>query len=248
MHTDPELLSLLALGEHVGSDADRHHAQTCRECAAELSELHRLVVLGRSVDAGTAMAVPSESVWARIRDELALEPTLEAPLHRSMFLPPSPPEPLTAARTVDATPTTNPVRTHPQRSFLATVKAALAKSPYGSTDALTAHAALTPVEAFWSGASGHAELATDQQGRRILQVALQADLPSSGVRQAWLIHRDDPTLRQTLGILDGPKGLWTVDKAIDLKQFAILDISQQGTGETEHSGHTIVRGQLTLVS
>jgi hypothetical protein len=82
----------------------------------------------------------------------------------------------------------------------------------------------------------------------VLQVALHADLPTSGVRQAWLIHRDDPTMRQTLGILDGRDGLWTVDHSVDLEQYAILDISQQEIGETEHSGKTLVRGELTLIS
>lgn len=111
---------------------------------------------------------------------------------------------------------------------------------------LTARARLAPVEASWSHASGQAELATDDRGRRVLQVSLRADLPPSGIRQAWLIHRDDPTVRQTLGILDGAHGLWTVDHSIDLELFSILDVSQQGPGETEHSGRTIVRGELVL--
>ena len=115
-------------------------------------------------------------------------------------------------------------------------------------DDLTAHARLGPVEAVWADASGDAELATDDRGRRILQVALHAELPTSGIRQAWLVHRHDPSRRQTLGILDGSHGLWTVDHSIDLAEFGILDISQQGTGETEHSGQTIVRGEFTLVS
>jgi hypothetical protein len=113
---------------------------------------------------------------------------------------------------------------------------------------LTAHARLAPVAASWSSASGTAELATDERGRRVLEVALHADLPTSGVRQAWLLHRDDPSLRQTLGILDGPHGLWTVAHSIDLEEYSILDISQQDPGETDHSGQTIVRGELALVS
>lgn len=248
MHTDPELLGLLALGEHVGSEDDRVHAQTCPECAGELSELHRLVTLGRSVGAETAMAIPSQNVWARIRDELGLEPTLEPPMHRSMRLFPDTLESPTVVRTVEATPTAEPGSKHPRRSMLAIVKAALAGSSHGSEDELTAHATLTPVEAFWSDASGTAEVATDEQGRRLLQVNLHADLPTSGVRQAWLVHRDDPTVRQTLGILDGRHGLWTIEQSIDLNKYAILDISQQATGETEHSGETIVRGELALVS
>lgn len=218
MHTDSELLSLLALGEQVGSENERLHAETCPVCAGELSELRRLVTLGRSVEAETPLVVPSDTVWARIRDELDLdvEPTVETPVH-------------------------------PRRTPLALIKAALAGGSHASDNGQTAHATLTPVETYWSAASGTAELATDERGRRVLQVALHADLPTSGVRQAWLIHRDDPTLRQTLGILDGPHGLWTVAQSLDLEKYAILDISQQGTGETEHSGQTIVRGELALV-
>lgn len=47
MHTDPELLSLFALGEDAGTENDRVHARTCPECAADLSELHRVVALVR---------------------------------------------------------------------------------------------------------------------------------------------------------------------------------------------------------
>ena len=109
---------------------------------------------------------------------------------------------------------------------------------------LSAHARLAPVASAWSHASGEAALATDAQGRRVLQVTLHADLPDAGIRQAWLVHRDNPAVRQTLGILDGRHGLWTVEHAIDLEQFGILDISQQEVGSTEHSGDTIVRGEL----
>lgn len=197
MHSDPELLALLALGEHVGTEDDRLHVQTCPACAADLAELSRVVTLGRTVDATATLSTPSEGVWARIRAELDLG--------------------------TEAAATTS-----------------------GSVDALTARARLVPVESRFSRASGQAELATDARGRRVLQVTLDADLPTSGVRQAWLIHRDDPSLRQTLGILDGTHGLWTVDHSIDLELFAILDVSQQGTGQTEHSGQTIVRGELVL--
>jgi len=203
VHTDPELLALLALGEPIAED-ERQHAETCLECAAELADLRRVVTLGRSVEVEPVMASPGAAVWASIRAELGFGAAAES-----------------------------------------------AADPASTAEAdheLTAHARLTPVGTSWSHASGTAELATDDRGRRVLQVALRADLPTTGVRQAWLVHRDDPTLRQSLGILDGPHGLWTVAHSIDLAEFAILDISQQGTGETEHSGQTIVRGEFTLVS
>ena len=62
MHTDPELLSLLALGEQVGTDDDRFHVQTCPTCADEVSELHRLVTLVRSVGSDTELTAPRAHV------------------------------------------------------------------------------------------------------------------------------------------------------------------------------------------
>ncbi len=228
MHADDELLSLLALGEQLGSEDDLSHVRTCPECADRLSELRRLVGVARSVDADTVMTAPDPQVWVRIRDELDLAPTL-----------------LPIANSAPPTPRSLPKL----RSLLDVITSALAADPSGaSSGELVAHATLGPIDAGWSDAAGEAVLATDELGRRILQVALDAELPSSGVRQAWLVHRDVPTLKQTLGILDGAYGVWTVDQSIDLDEYAILDISQQGPSETEHSGRTIVRGQLTLVS
>jgi hypothetical protein len=232
MHTDPELLSLLALGEPVGTDEDRVHVQTCPTCAGELSELRRLVALGRSV--GAELTVPDPRVWERIRDELALPPALEPRVSESFPL-------------ADEAAAPTPAGTHPEQSLLAVVAAAL-RGPVRGPAARVAHAPLAPVGAGSSPASGEAVIATDELGRRILQVVLAADPPHAGVRHAWLVHRDDPTLKQPLGILDGPYGVWTVDRSIDLEQYATVDISQQGAHQTEHSGQTLVRGQLTLVS
>lgn len=194
MHTDPELLSLLALGEHVGSEHDLLHVESCPECADEVAELHRLITLGRGTRDDPGLVAPSDDVWAEIRAELGFEPSGETEVQE-----------------------------------------------------LSARAELVPVGAAWSDASGTATLNTDPQGRRVLQVDLHAHLPASGVRQAWLLHREDPAQRQTLGILDGPHGLWTVAHSIDLDQFSILDISQQAIGQNEHSGQSLVRGELTLV-
>ena len=111
-----------------------------------------------------------------------------------------------------------------------------------------AHATLAPVQAGSRPTSGEAVIATDELGRRILQVVLEAQLPTSGLRHAWLVHREDPARRQASGHPRRRYGVWTVDRSIDLEQYTIVDISQQGASETEHSGQTIVRGQLTLVS
>ena len=99
-------------------------------------------------------------------------------------------------------PGSGPVRvnltlTEPGPQVWAGIRQGLEEHPSGTTSRaeLRAHARLTPVQATWSRMSGDAELATDDQGRRLLQVALDADPPASGVRQAWLVHRDDPAVR-----------------------------------------------------
>lgn len=116
----------------------------------------------------------------------------------------------------------------------------------GTSGGVTARARLAPVATRWSGASGDAEVATDPRGRRLLQLTLHADLPATGLRQAWLL--DHGGRRQTVGVLDGAFGLWTVDRAVDLGEFAVLEVSQQEVGSIEHSGETIVRGPLVAVS
>ena len=192
MHTDPELLALLSLGEPIGTEDDRDHVATCPVCAAELVELSRVVELARG-GADLTLVEPDPRVWATVRREIGAQRDEE--------------------------------RSRPRQEP-------------------KARAWLSPVQPAWSSATGEAELATDDQGRRLLQVSLHADLPSTGIRQAWLVHRDDPSQRQTLGVLDGRHGLWTVEHAIDLELYPILEISQQSIVSTGHSGQTIVRGEL----
>lgn len=192
MHTDPDSLALLALGEPVSILDDPTHVSTCPVCAAELAGLRRVVDLARGA-AGLALTEPAPRVWATIRQELDARTTGHG-------LP--------------------------------------------SAQELRAHARLTAVQPSWSDVSGEAELETDEAGRRLLRVSLHADLPSGGVRQAWLVHRDNPRTRQSLGVLDGRHGLWTVAHAIDLEQFPFLEISQESIASTEPSGQTIVRGEL----
>lgn len=246
MHNDLGLLSLFALGEDVGTEDQRVHAQSCQACAGEITDLHRVVSLGRRVSAATRLVTPHPDVWARIRDELGLEPSLK-PLAGLAASPPALgiTASITGSQPVDVLAVRRDGKVTRPSPLTRAQGAASAHTPRHE---LRARAELTPVAASWFRASGTADLAADSHGRRLLRVVLNADLPPAGVRQAWLVHRDNPNLRQTLGILDGPHGLWTVEHSIDLEEYAILDISQQDTGQTAHSGHTIVSGQLTLIS
>lgn len=232
MHVDPELLSLLALGEAVGTAEDHAHVQTCRACSGEIADLRRLVTLGRGFGVTDELVTPDPRVWARIQDELALSAALPgaAPL-------------LTPADGQDPTPVTT--RPAPRPSLMDAVAAALHGTVLGDA-ALVAQARLSSVPGDGAAISGEAVVATDELGRRILQVTLDAERPRAGLRHAWLVHRDDPSRRQPLGILDGSYGVWTIDRSIDLAAYAIVDISQQEVDETEHSGRSIVRGELAL--
>lgn len=227
MHTDPELLSLLALGEPVGTDDERSHVLTCATCAAEVEELRRLVTLARGVDDDIELAVPSPQVWSRIREGLAL---------------PAAPESLGGADEPVATDDPLP------RRLLRDALAEALGGASGGPAAVLAHATLTSLHGDRVDQSGQAVISTDELGRRILQLALEAVPASPGIRHAWLVDRDDPARRQSLGMLDGPFGVWTVDRSIDLRQYAVLDISEQDADGPAQTGRSIVRGEFTLVS
>lgn len=211
-HADPDDLALCALGEDVGTDEDRRHVQTCEQCATELAELQRVVLLGRSADGDPELIAPSPRVWARVQQKLDLPSS---------------------------------IREVPVDPFWAVIEAATGPSSGGPE--LVASATLAPVRTETFSASGRAVLTADALGRRILQVALTTAPEDVGVRYAWLVRRDDPTQMQTLGVLDGAHGVWTVDRSIDLEQYAIVTISQQSAGDVEHSGVDLVQGELTLV-
>jgi hypothetical protein len=238
VHADPELLALCALGEEAGTDEDRRHLQSCELCAAELRELRQVVSLGRAVD-DTALLEPDPQVWARVQQELGLSSAgSRVPLSVATGQAPEPaavPHPVGAGTPTGVT----------QDPFWAVIAAATGSS--AGVPEVVARATLEPVHAGSPDAPGAAVLTTDALGRRILQVALSAAPAEVGVRYAWLARRDDPTQKQTLGVLDGPYGVWTIDRSIDLEQYAILSISQQHAGDVEHSGVDLVRGELALV-
>ncbi len=216
-HSDPEILSLMALGERVGTAEDDGHLQTCRSCRDELSELRHLVELGRGVE-NLAISVPDSAVWDRIRDELALEVAVGGSVTAS-----------------------------PDLSLRAVMEAALAGSSGSPNDDGVFRATLAPVPGRRPGPSGEAVLAVDRLGRRILQVALHPDSPSRGLRRARLVRRGGETDRIVLGVLDGPYGVWTVDRSIDLDHYATLEVVQQGE-DASGRDDVIVRGQLAAVA
>jgi hypothetical protein len=71
MHTDPEVLALVALGEsEAASSEDLDHIAHCPSCERELSELGHLSRVGRTISDHFTLETPSPAVWNRIRDQL----------------------------------------------------------------------------------------------------------------------------------------------------------------------------------
>ncbi len=82
-HVDPDILALLALGEHVESPDDRAHLESCEECRGELTELEYAALVARSSIHAGEFIDPPDRVWSRISEELfpaADGPTSLAPV------------------------------------------------------------------------------------------------------------------------------------------------------------------------
>jgi len=71
MHTNPEVLALVALGEQeAASSEDLDHIAHCPSCERELSELGHLSQVSRTISDHFTLETPSPAVWNRIRDQL----------------------------------------------------------------------------------------------------------------------------------------------------------------------------------
>ena len=71
-HVDADDLALLALGERVDGELERHVA-SCAECGQELAELRAVVARGRTLTAADTPHPPPARVWDRVTAELALD-------------------------------------------------------------------------------------------------------------------------------------------------------------------------------
>jgi hypothetical protein len=71
MHTNPEVLALVALGERdAATSEDLDHIAHCVSCGREVSELGHLSQVSRTISDHFTLETPSPAVWNRIRDQL----------------------------------------------------------------------------------------------------------------------------------------------------------------------------------
>ena len=227
-HVDPDTLALLALGEHVAQRADSDHLAECEQCSEELNTLARAAAVGRSTLSAGELSKPSDRVWSRIVDELALTPD-------------SAPAPVVALR--------------PRRRWVPALigaAAAVAMVLAGVTawqtfrPAPVSVLATATLDAFpdWVGSSGTATVEEQSDGARIVQVSFEAPAPQDGYREVWLISTDTKRL-VSLGVVRGVTGSFTIPDGVDISKYALVDISDEPyDGDPAHSGNSIVRGQL----
>ena len=90
-HLDAELLSLLALGEPLGTDADADHLASCPACSETLRGLQHAVHVATLDTAGIELEQPGSQNWAAIHQALGLSPALATdPLSQPSSGPPAP--------------------------------------------------------------------------------------------------------------------------------------------------------------
>jgi hypothetical protein len=248
-HLDAEDLALIAIGE-TPTDAETRHLAECDECTLELAELERTVAVGRSTATLGTLETPPERVWDRILEDVRSQPAVGVPA--------APADAAEAAGSAANAPSgdgrAGERRTRRSRltRTLLTLAAGVAVvltlvgtwvvlRPPESLQIASAELAAFPDH---PGAVGEATVTEDRDGERTVTVRLDASESEDGFREVWLITSDASAL-VSLGELDGSEGTFVVPAGVDLKDYVLVDVSQEPRDDDPaHSGDSIVRGEL----
>jgi hypothetical protein len=275
MHTDPEVLALVALGERGSATAeDLDHIAHCAACGREVDELGHLAGVGRTVSDHFTLETPSPEVWNRIRANLGFDDAFSSPLLPAATDPPVTDPPVTdppaattgspgagAALHVVPDPPgggVEPTRgSGSRRRILSLALAAVLALIVGIGGTLAwqrlrepreAVVAATPLAALpaWSGSTGEALLEQDSDGRRWLVVTVDPSRPVNGQQQVWLL-KPDVTSMVHIGLLARTEQRFLLPPGVNVSQFPVVDVSDEPpTPNGAHSGNSIVRGTLPV--
>jgi anti-sigma-K factor RskA len=190
------------------------------------------------------LETPPERVWDRVIEEVRAQPEVAAsviPDDASVASPPA---------VAEDQPDQRRKRGRGRMLFAlaASIAAVLAIAGVWSLVRTTqpAEIASATLDAFpdHPDAVGTARVTELADGERTLTVSLDDVDESEGFREVWLITADASDL-VSLGELDGKTGTFVVPADVDLRDFVLVDISQEPLdGDPAHSGDSIVRGQL----
>jgi hypothetical protein len=96
-------------------------------------------------------------------------------------------------------------------------------------------------------ATGVAHVEETPDGRREVVVDVTGAAGSANLTEVWLIKADASGLI-SLGLLDGESGHFVIPDGVDLSQYPLVDVSAEpDDGDPQHSGDSIVRGELRTV-
>jgi anti-sigma-K factor RskA len=249
-HLNPDRLADQALGdEEPLTAAEQDHLASCAECRAELTELSRIVNLGRQPEHIVPELVPANSIWESIQGQLAGQAPAAATTEPAAATTEGAAESAPTSRTVVELPP----RTSRRRSWLLVAAAAVLGLIIGAGVTVgvfrdqvevTATTSLEPLP----GQVGHgtAELVSDQ-GRPELRVQIDAPATPDRYREVWLINTDGQRM-YSLGVLpnDG-RATYPLPPALagQLQDFTIVDVSVEPyDGNPAHSRDSQVRGVL----
>jgi hypothetical protein len=234
-HLDPELISLLALDNTIGSRSDRDHLRTCNQCAEEYQALRRAVTAAKA-DPDPELEAPGPHVWQAIHRELGLSPDLaEDPLRETG-----------GSAAVRSLPSRRRSRIRNLPAWLAAAAAVVLLAIIGvawsvnrNADIL-AQTNLKPLKQY--SATGTARV-VETNGIRELDISLSAN-EARGYQEVWLIAPDLSGL-VSLGVMDSDSGRFPIPQGLDLSKFPIVDVSDEPLdGNPAHSTVSIVRGSL----
>jgi anti-sigma-K factor RskA len=226
-HCTPEQLALAALREPLPAD-DAAHLGSCDSCRAEVASLQRAVDLLSvpQLAAPGAPMPPPPRVWEAIAAATGTSaPPAGAtvlPFHRRHRLL------LVAAAAV---------------AVGAVVGAGAVALVQSRDDGRAVEAvALDPLAG--NDASGQASVVVQDDGRRVLEVDLDAPQLSDSYYEIWLIDRSVEGM-YPLGVVQPGKQTVEVPADLDLAEFPLVDVSVEPMdGNPTHSGVSVVRGEL----
>lgn len=251
-HLHDDALALLALGEEPSAEESAHLEQ-CEQCRSEISAYGRVVRAGRStVPDGS---VPPPAVWAGIHEALGLDPSLRRdPLEDQQEQHPaeaadSSPGPAGPARPVSLAEERRRRRGTKWLAAAAAAAVVAGAATWGVVRGLApqpeviASVPLEPLPSYSDEGTATVDLLPD--GEREL-VITSSSSEADGYREVWLIS-PDITSMVSLGEMEGTEARLKIPEGLDLGAYPIVDISDEPfDGNPEHSGKSILRGQLEL--
>jgi hypothetical protein len=245
-HLDPDRLALIAVGEPP-TDAEHAHLRTCDVCSLELADLEHTVAVGRSTVTLGELETPPERVWNGILEEIRSQQAAAPELRLDDPAVSEAADPLAAGQ-----PGARRRRRGGRMLLALAASIAAVLVVVGVWNIVRppqpVQIASATLDAFpgHPGAAGTARVTELSDGERTLTVKLDDSERGDGFREVWLITADASAL-VSLGELDGRKGTFVVPDDIDLRDYVLVDISQEPRdGNPDHSGDSIVRGELSF--